>query len=122
MATIAVEIYRSNTRLLDRCDLVIANITPFRGPHCDVGTAWEIGYAVARRVPVFAFSETTALLVDRIARGAPGHRFDSSGTLVEDFGLPENLMIVHGLVAQRVHETFEAAVDAAARHMNAESS
>src|SRR5947208_12518945 len=56
-ATTAEEIYQANVRLLDRCDGVIANLTPFRGPHCDVGTAWEIGYAVARERPVFGFSE-----------------------------------------------------------------
>jgi len=117
-ATTALEIYQSNIRLLDESNLVIANITPFRGPHCDVGTAWEIGYAVSRGVPVFAFSATTEPLLDRIARGTPGRHVDSLGMLVEDFGLPENLMIIYSLVEHRVYDTFEAAVEAAARYMS----
>ena len=30
--------------LMDSCDLVIANLTPFREPSMDVGTAVEVGY------------------------------------------------------------------------------
>ena len=116
-ATTALEIYRSNVRHLERCDLVIANITPFRGPHCDVGTAWEVGYATSRGVPVFAFSEVRAPLLDRIPSGPLGRGVDASGMTVEDFGLCENLMIVRSLVDRVVHVTFEAAVEAAARYL-----
>ena len=34
-------IYRSNIALMNRCDLIVANMTPFRGPSMDVGTAFE---------------------------------------------------------------------------------
>ena len=114
-ATAAEDIYRASVRLLDGCAAVVANVTPFRGPHCDPGTAWEIGYAVARSVPVFAFSQATAPLRARV--GTAGGRFDATGMLVEDFGLIENLMIVMSAAGQVVHPSFEAAVTAAARHL-----
>lgn len=117
-ATTSAEIYQSNVKLLDSCDAVIANVTPFRGPHCDVGTAWEIGYAVARGTAVFAFSEAVESLLDRVVGGRRGIRSDARGMFVEDFGLPENLMIVEGLVMRTVHRTFESAAEAAAAYLS----
>jgi nucleoside 2-deoxyribosyltransferase len=113
-AKTALEIYQSNVARLDASHGVIANITPFRGPHCDVGTAWEMGYAVARGLPVFAFSAAAEPLALRVPGGAmPG--VDRDGMAVEPFGLIENLMIVESLRDRVVHPTFEAAVAAAAR-------
>src|SRR5262245_32149960 len=113
-ATTAEEIFRANVGLLDGCDGVVANLTPFRGPHCDVGTAWEVGYAAARGKPVFSFSNAAAeSVLDRVAAGA---RTDPQGMLVEDFGLDENLMIAMSVVAHAVHRDFESAVAAAASY------
>ena len=114
-ATTVASIYRSNLRLLEGADVVVANLTPFRGGHADSGTAWEIGHAVARGVPVFAFSDAREPLVQRVGSGG---RVDGDGFAVEDFGLAENLMIVLGLADRTVHATFEAAVQAAARHLS----
>ena len=114
-ATTAATIYRANLRLLEGADAVVANLTPFRGVHADSGTAWEIGHAVARDVPVFAFSDRPEPLVQRVGNGA---RADGDGMAVEDFGFAENLMIVLGLADRTVHATFEAAVRAAARHLS----
>jgi nucleoside 2-deoxyribosyltransferase len=115
-ATTAASIYRSNLRLLAGADAVVANLSPFRGLHADPGTAWEIGHAVARDTPVFAFSDAPQALVERVAGGAG---VDADGMAVEDFGLAENLMIVIGLADQRVHASFEAAVEAARRRFSA---
>ena len=41
---------------MDGVDLVIANMTPFRGPSMDVGTAVELGYSFARGLPVFGYT------------------------------------------------------------------
>lgn len=109
----ATEIFQANVGLVERCDAVIANITPFRGPHCDVGTAWEIGYAVARSKPVFAFSAAAVPLASRIAAGA-ADCLDIDGMYIEDFGLSENLMVVEGLADRVVHSSFHAAVETAA--------
>ena len=42
-------IFENNRAALDRADLVVASLN---GPTTDDGTAWEIGYAHARGVPV----------------------------------------------------------------------
>ncbi|MGH7435162.1 MAG: nucleoside 2-deoxyribosyltransferase [Polyangiaceae bacterium] len=41
----AEQIFSADLGALERCDLVVANLD---GPDVDAGTAWEIGYAVAR--------------------------------------------------------------------------
>ena len=69
---------------LDAADLVIANLTPFRGPSADVGTAVEIGYALGRGLPVFGYTNVTADYRDRVD--------PEPGWLVEDFGFADNLM------------------------------
>lgn len=51
-------IYLSNKALMDGCDAVIANLTPFRGPSGDVGTAFEVGYMTARGARVLAYSNS----------------------------------------------------------------
>ncbi len=114
--TTAAAIYRNNGRLIRDADVVIANIEPFRGPHCDVGTAWEIGFAVALDKRVFAFSRDRRLLVERIPAGTvPGH--DANGRLIENFGLAENLMIAESVHDGHIHPTFEEAMKAAARFL-----
>lgn len=70
--------------LMDSCDLVIANLTPFRGPSMDVGTAVEIGYMYGCGKPVFGY---TNVIKDYSERVAP------DGFLVESFGLVDNLMV-----------------------------
>jgi nucleoside 2-deoxyribosyltransferase len=103
-------IFSANARLIDSADLVIADITPFRGPHCDVGTAWEIGYAVALGRPVLAYSADTRVLAQRIP-GTNGR--DGDGCLIEDFGLAENLMVTGALADRLVHPDLESAATAA---------
>jgi nucleoside 2-deoxyribosyltransferase len=112
--TSAEEIYKSNVRLLESATAVIANISPFRGPHCDVGTAFEIGYARSRGIPVWAFSKTGLSLAARVG-GSENARADAEGVAVEPFGLAENLMIVEALYDRVVHQSFEEAADGAAR-------
>lgn len=46
-------IYNANVNKLRAADAIVANITPFRGPHMDPGTAFEIGYARHAGLPVF---------------------------------------------------------------------
>ena len=38
--------------MMDGCVGGLCNLTPFRGPSADVGTAFEMGYLFARGVPV----------------------------------------------------------------------
>lgn len=96
----ALAIYRGNLGKMERADAIVANITPFRGPHMDPGTAFEIGFFVARGKPVVCFSQSSQPLAERVLAwsgmprpaGAPALR-DREGDLIEDFSLRENLMI-----------------------------
>jgi nucleoside 2-deoxyribosyltransferase len=113
--TTAEAIFKSNVALIDKAKAVIANISPFRGPHCDVGTAWEMAYATAKKKPVFAYSSDPRPLITRL-RGVGRDGRDAEGNLAEDFGLVENLMIGESIVGKAAHATFEAAARAAAAH------
>ncbi|MFW7347836.1 MAG: nucleoside 2-deoxyribosyltransferase [Pigmentiphaga sp.] len=88
-------IYRANLALLERADVVMANLAPFRGQEPDSGTAFEIGYAAARGKPVWAYADDTRPLAQRVATGtdAQGRPVDAGGHLVENFGLGLNLML-----------------------------
>lgn len=97
-------IFRANTGLMDEADAIIANLTPFRGPSADVGTVYELAYMLGRGSRLcFGDSNIADSYIDKVrkqievrADGAGGFR-DADGLAVEDFGLPDNLMIIHGL-------------------------
>ena len=89
-------IYQENIRLIDHCDAVIANITPFRGPHMDPGTAFEIGYAIAQGKPLACYTQEGRILIHRIPitdQTSVHLPQDDQGYFVENFDLNENLMI-----------------------------
>jgi nucleoside 2-deoxyribosyltransferase len=115
-ADLAREIRQLNCAMIDRAAAVIADISPFRGPNMDPGTAFEIGYAIALKKPVFAYTDTPGqTLLDRTRaafelRQVGSKHFDADDMEVEDFGLHENLMIA--TVAEPVYASFEEALDA----------
>ena len=74
--------------LMDGCDLMIANMTPFRGPSMDVGTAVEMGYMYGRGKLVFGYTNASTDYADRVA---------PDGFAIEAFRLIDNCM-VEGLV------------------------
>ena len=51
----AMKIFNANVKLMNQSDLVIANMTRFRGPSMDVGTAFEMGFMYAAGKPVFGY-------------------------------------------------------------------
>jgi nucleoside 2-deoxyribosyltransferase len=89
--------------MMDSADAIIGNLTPFRGPSADAGTVYELGYMAGRGKLCFAYSNDPALYPERVARSfavtkaAAGHLIDDEGLAVEDFGLPDNLMMIHSL-------------------------
>jgi nucleoside 2-deoxyribosyltransferase len=99
----ARERYADAIARIRQCDALIANLTPWRGPNCDPGTAFEVGFAAALGKPVFAYlnvpQEDEADHRERVEllAGArmeeDGRVLDEYGCEVEDFGLPENLML-----------------------------
>lgn len=93
----AREISRNNERLMRSCELLIANCTPFRGPSMDVGTAYEIGFMRARGRPVLGYTNVVEDYATRVRASAPAviasWDAETQNSTIEDFGLPENLMI-----------------------------
>ncbi len=88
------------------CQALIANLTPFRGPSADAGTVFEVGFARALGLPVFAWSNDSRPFADRTRAflGAAASRAgdcwrDSEGLLLEDFALSDNLMIEAAVLA-----------------------
>lgn len=85
------QIYLTNLKRIASCQGVLANLSPFRGPHADPGTIFEVGFALARGLPVAGYTGVPGDLKDRISEGlTPGT--DMNGLFIENFGLPENLM------------------------------
>ncbi len=86
-------IYRSNLRLMEACDLVIANLTPFRGASADSGTLVEIGWFLGRGRPVFGYSNIAASFSERSAAQIAALPDPLPNLALETFSLPDNLMI-----------------------------
>lgn len=109
--------FRANVELLNASRAIVADISPFRGPNMDPGTAWEIGYAVARGLPVFAWSDDPSHLLERTRRdlaptgSAPGGH-DANGWEIENFELVENLMIAISVTS--IHRSDDEAIAACA--------
>ena len=110
---LAHEIFLQNVALIDHCDIVLANIVAFRGPSLDPGTAWEIGYAYARGIPVICYGSSGSYLDRCREAGIEGQKpkHDWDGLLIEDFDEIDNLMISR--CATRIVEGFEEASVAA---------
>lgn len=93
----AKEIYDNNIRLIESCNYVMANLDPFRGPSVDPGTAVEIGYAKAYKKKIIGYyPRNTDLEYRRRVNQMPYtlESFDDLYSLVEDFSLSDNLMVV----------------------------
>lgn len=106
-------IFLANVHLLDESDLVLANITPFRSPSLDPGTAWEIGFAYAKGIPIICYGSWGTYLerCQKLGLEGDGAGLDGDGHFIEDFGEVENLMISR--CADLIVGTFEEAAAAA---------
>jgi nucleoside 2-deoxyribosyltransferase len=98
----SLQIFRGNEAMMDAADAIIANLTPFRGPGADAGTVYELGYMAGRGKLCLAYCNDPAPYAERTARFTEVTRADErltdrDGLTVEDFGLPDNLMMIHAL-------------------------
>ena len=96
------KIFRANKAMMDEASAIIANLTPFRGPGADAGTVYELGYMAGCGKLCFGYSNDPSSYADRVARFGEvrpeaGHLVDAQGLTVEDFGLTDNLMMIHAL-------------------------
>ncbi len=90
-----------NENLIKTCQIVIANITPFRGPSADVGAAYEMGFAHALGKKVIAYTNVAAPFTERtvealgkqVKRDVDGKLRDAQDMFIEEVCLTDNLMI-----------------------------
>ena len=99
----SLQIFRGLEAMMDAADAIIANLTPFRGPGADPGTVYELGYMAGRGKLCLAYCNDPAPYAERVARltkvmrTSDNRLIDGDGLTVEDFGLPDNLMMIHAL-------------------------
>ena len=97
-------IYRANVAMMRRAHCAVLNLTPFRGPGADGGTAFELGFMAALGKPVFGYANETGDYLTRVhrrlhaTRGVDGTWRDADGLSVEDFGNGDNLMLDNALL------------------------
>lgn len=99
----ARELYAARMQMMRKADAAIVNLTPWRGVSADAGAAFEAGFLSCLGKPVFAYinvtDEAEAEYRDRVEAyfgaqmGEDGAWRDGDGCLIEDFGLPETLML-----------------------------
>jgi nucleoside 2-deoxyribosyltransferase len=101
-ADASLQIFKGLESMMDRCDAIIANLTPFRGAGADPGTVYELGYMAAHAKFCLGYSNDPAVYADRVQRFTKverrdGRLVDADGLTVEDFGHSDNLMMIHAL-------------------------
>lgn len=99
----SLQIFKGLEEMMDAADAIIANLIPFRGPGADPGTVYELGYMAGRGKRCFGYCNDPVPYSERVARhttvttGSDNRLIDRDGLTVEDFGLPDNLMMIHAL-------------------------
>ncbi|MFC0340797.1 nucleoside 2-deoxyribosyltransferase [Paracoccus niistensis] len=103
-------IYRANVRLMNSCDLIIANLTPFRGVGADPGTAFEVGYMAARGARIAAYTNRAMPHFERIrdehyqgqiTQDPAGEYRGPDGLALENFDMFDNLMLAGAIADGR---------------------
>ena len=104
----AKKIQAANLALIHECDIVIANLNPFRGLEPDSGTVFEVGYAKALNKDVYCYASDRRTMIERI-REAQHLKSDAAlceeGKVIENFGLSHNLMMLDLVVTESFEET-----------------
>jgi len=79
--------------MMESCDIIIANLTPFRGASADAGTLVELGWFLGRGRPVFGYSNSAVPFAERSHEQTARVPDPLPGLDIEGFGLADNLMI-----------------------------
>lgn len=94
---IAKDIFIANKKMIDKCDIVIANLDSFRGKESDSGTVWECGYAYALGKEVYGYLSREGNYIEQFKENEKKEEgdliFDLDGKNIENFNYPLNLMI-----------------------------
>ncbi|WP_345977784.1 nucleoside 2-deoxyribosyltransferase [Sulfurimonas sp. HSL3-7] len=106
-SNIAKAIREANIALLASCDIVLANLNPFRGIEPDSGTVYEVGYGAALGKKVYGYAADRRPMIERV-RDAQKLAADATvcrdGMSIEDFGLSHNLMMLDVVIADDAKE------------------
>jgi len=98
----SLNIFGGNEAMMIEACAIIANLTPFRGPGADAGTVYELGYMAGRGKLCLGYCNDPMHYTDRVRKFTTvekqdGRLVDADGLTVEDFGLSDNLMMIHAL-------------------------
>lgn len=100
-------IYAVDEGMMLASDMIIANLTPFRGISADVGTVFELGFMCGRSKHVYAYTNTSRSYHERILKDhylgdaalrADGRLAGPDGLSIEDFDMADNLMLDGGIL------------------------
>lgn len=92
-------ICHANISLINQCDIVIANLNPFRGKEPDSGTVFECGYAYGKGKSVIGYKQHLSPYLESFGNTeccfdkSTQQSMDNQGMIIEDFSLPLNLML-----------------------------
>ena len=96
-------IFAKDIAIMTACDIIIANLTPFRGPSADAGTLVELGWFLGQGKPIFGYSNIATPFAARSAVHLARCPDPMPGLTVGGFGLPDNLMIPGAVLAGGGH-------------------
>ncbi|QRY65547.1 nucleoside 2-deoxyribosyltransferase (plasmid) [Ensifer sp. PDNC004] len=100
-------IYAVDEGMMLAADMIIANLTPFRGISADVGTVFELGFMCGHGKHVYAYTNTARSYYERIlhdhyggnaALRPDGRMAGPDGNSIEDFDMADNLMLDGGVL------------------------
>ena len=114
----ATAIFKTCVELIQQADFIAANISLFRGPAVDSGTAFEMGYAFALGKPIVVYTKSINIPENhddmKRLRTKHGAYLCRNGYVVERFGLAANVMVDRA--CQTVYSgTIQQALDHIAR-------
>ncbi|MFT8245417.1 nucleoside 2-deoxyribosyltransferase [Roseomonas sp. BN140053] len=92
-------IFRKDVAMMEECDVVIANLTPFRGASADAGTLVELGWYLGRGKPAFGYSNVALPFAERSRAQVAAMPDPVPGLATNGFGLADNLMVAGALLA-----------------------
>lgn len=111
---LAKNIREANIKLIKSCDIVIANLSPFRGPEPDSGTVWEVGFAQALGKKVVGYCSDKRDLktkTQEILGLDHSSDRDAQNLEIEDFGLTHNLMYADIVQGRSFDECLDSIVN-----------
>lgn len=87
-------IFHKDIAMMQASDIIIANLTPFRGASADAGTLVELGWFLGQGKKVFGYSNSAKPFADRSRLQTLLAPDNDAGLMHESFDLADNLMVV----------------------------